>query len=274
MQLPLRGVFGRILGNAHWLLAWSVPLCCGVVAQFTVPTPRSIAASPPLPALAFEQYLIDYGAVIPTEEVRTHFGFVNNSERLVTIDRLDSSCGCLQPQLAAGSQQLDPGERGEFLLRVQTANQSVGPKEYSVTVHYRDPEPQQTTVRFRVTLPDNQVVVRPRAVMIYLTDDSPMLQSAEVVDRRKRKLEITRIESHPPELAEVTHVATEDDDEGHRHYRLQVSVPADLPQGNHRGTVWIHTNDPAYQRLRLPLALQKGKLPSPGATAVMPRPRR
>jgi hypothetical protein len=143
-----------------------------------------------------------------------------------------------------------------------------------VTVHYRDPEPQQTTVRFRVTLPDNQVVVRPRAVMIYLTDDSPMLQSAEVVDRRERKLEITSIECQPPELAEVTHIATEDDDEGHRHYRLQVSVPADLPQGNHRGTVWIHTNDPAYQRLRLPLALQKGKLPSPGATAVMPRPRR
>lgn len=274
MQLPLRGVFGRIPGDARWLLAWSIPMWLGVVAHCVGPTPHSMAAAPAPASLAFEQYLIDYGSVIPTEEVRTHFGFVNKSTEPLTIDRLESSCGCLQPQLAPGSQQLDPGERGEFLLRVQTANQSVGPKEYRVTVHYRDPEPHETTVRFRVTLPDNQVVVKPRAVMIYLSEDSPMLQAAEVVDRRDRKLEITRIECQPADLAEVTHVATDDDDDGHRHYRLQIAVPGDLPSGNHRGTVWIHTNDPAYQTLRLPLAVQKGKLPAPGPMTTAPRVRR
>jgi len=274
MPLPLSSLLGRIPATTRWLLAWSLPVWCGLVAHITGPSPRSIASPPPPPALAFEQYLIDYGSVIPTEEVRTHFGFVNTSEREVTIDRLESSCGCLQPQLASGAQQLEPGERGEFLLRVQTANQSVGAKEYRVTVHYRDPEPQQATVRFRVTLPDNQVVVKPRAVMIYLTEDTPMLQSAEVVDRRERHFEIVRIETQPADLAEVTHVATDDDEHGHRHYRLQIAVPAELPAGNHRGTVWIHTNDPAYKTLRLPLALQKGKLPTVGPMSTNPRVRR
>ncbi|MCY2962925.1 MAG: DUF1573 domain-containing protein [Planctomycetota bacterium] len=237
---------------------WAFPLLLATLHQVLGSTQRPMAEVPTMPGLSFEQYLIDYGSVGPTEEVRTHFAFVNMSDRLIEIDKLDPSCGCLQPRLDEKSKQLDPGERGEFLIRIQTANQAVGPKEYTVTVYYRDPEPRQTTVRFRVTLPDNQVAVRPRAVMMYLTGDTPMIQSAEVIDRRSRKFEIVKLECQPEELATVESLGETDDDEGHRHYKLRITVNPDFPDGAYRGTIWVHTNDPAYQTVRLPLAVQKG----------------
>jgi hypothetical protein len=61
----------------------------------------------------------------------------------------------------------------------------------------------------------------------------------------------------------VTHIATEDDDEGHRHYRLQVSVPADLPGQPSRDGLDSH------KRPRLPetppaAGSSEGQAPLPG----------
>ena len=225
-------------------VVWSFPLCVAAFSHVWGQSSRALAETPSGPTLSFEQYLIDYGQVVPTEEVRTHFGFMNMADRPIQIDRLEPSCGCLQPRLDEKCRELDPGERGEFLIRIQTANQAVGPKEYTVIVHYRDPEPRQTTVRFRVTLPDNQVALKP-----------------EVIDRRPNKFEIVKLEVEPAHLATVEPSGEFDDSEDHRHYKLRIEVNPELADGSHRGVIWVHTNDPAYQTLRLPLAVQKGAMP-------------
>ncbi|MFN9375289.1 MAG: DUF1573 domain-containing protein [Planctomycetaceae bacterium] len=242
-------------------VVWSLPLCLATLSHVWGSSSRAMAKIPAGPTLSFEQYLIDYGQVVPTEEVRTHFGFMNMADRPIQIDRLEPSCGCLQPRLDEKYRELDPGERGEFLIRIQTANQAVGPKEYTVIVHYRDPEPRQTTVRFRVTLPDNQVALKPRALMMYLSGSSPMVQTAEVIDRRPNKFEIVKLEVEPAHLATVEPSGEFDDSEDHRHYKLRIEVNPELADGSHRGVIWVHTNDPAYQTLRLPLAVQKGVVP-------------
>lgn len=254
---PLPAPWARRLQFA----VWALPLCLAVIHHAWGQTPRSMAETPPGPSLSFEQYLIDYGQVVPTEEVRTHFGFMNMADRAIQIDRLEPSCGCLQPKLDDKYRELDPGERGEFLIRIQTANQAVGPKEYTVIVHYRDPEPRQTTVRFQVTLPDNQVALKPRALMMYLSGTAPMVQTAEVIDRRPNKFEIVRLECEPANLATIEPSGEFDDSEDHRHYKLQIHVNPELPDGAHRGVIWVHTNDPAYKTLRLPVAIHKGVAP-------------
>jgi hypothetical protein len=254
---PLPALWARRLQ----FIVWSLPLCLATLSHVWGQSSRALAEIPASPTLSFEQYLIDYGQVVPTEEVRTHFGFMNMADRPIQIDRLEPSCGCLQPRLDDKYRELDPGERGEFLIRIQTANQAVGPKEYTVIVHYRDPEPRQTTVRFRVTLPDNQVALKPRALMMYLSGTAPLVQTAEVIDRRPHKFEIVKLEVEPANLATVEPSGEFDDSEDHRHYKLRIEVNPELPDGSHRGVIWVHTNDPAYQTLRLPLAVQKGAVP-------------
>lgn len=259
-------------GRRAQFAAWALPMLLATVHQVAGSASRPIGETPRRPGLAFEQYLIDYGPVVPTEEVRTHFAFLNTSDSPIEITRLEPSCGCLQPQLAEESRQLDPEERGEFLVRIQTANQSVGPKEYRVVVHYNDPEPRSTTVVFRVTLPDNQVVMKPRALMMYLFGDNPTVQTAELIDRRPRKLGVINVTCEPAELGTAVLTGEEDDAEGHRHFKLRVAVNPELSDGSYRGAVYVHTDDPAYATVRLPLAIQRGQLKK-GAQANASRTR-
>src|SRR5690606_1757080 len=103
----------------------------------TEPAPRLAAA--PRPALAFDQYLVNLGAVPPMDEVYARFRYVNQGERPVEIQGLEPSCGCMTPTL--DKKVLQPGEAGEFRLRVSTANQAPGPQEFSVRMTYTDPAP-------------------------------------------------------------------------------------------------------------------------------------
>jgi hypothetical protein len=133
------------------------PFLLAVAAQAVGPKPAPMAAPPERPALAFDQYLVDLGLAPPSEEVHAHFEFVNRGRHPVTITDIVPSCGCLKPTLKKNEYQ--PGASGYFFVRVETANELPGQKEYRITVKYTDPEPRETDVTFRVALPDNQVNV-------------------------------------------------------------------------------------------------------------------
>ncbi|OYW22830.1 MAG: hypothetical protein B7Z55_04185, partial [Planctomycetales bacterium 12-60-4] len=126
--------------------------------------PLSISL-PDRPALAFDQYLIDLGRVQPTTEVQGTFVFENRGQQTVDILEVVPSCGCLQPQLS--TRKLAPGETGAVIVRMQPANELPGRKEYYADIRYTDPLPRETRVTFRLELPERQLAVKPRALLIY-----------------------------------------------------------------------------------------------------------
>src|SRR5262249_50310467 len=151
------------------------------------------------------------------------------------------SCGCLQPELK--QKAFAPGESGSFKLRVQTANQLPGPKEYQVTVKYSDPEPREATVMFRVVLPLNQVFVRPPVLAFSIFPGAPPIeQEVSILDGRARHLKITRVDCYR-NLASVEELESNSDESGHWRGRLNVSVAADLPPGRHETMLRIFTDD-------------------------------
>ncbi len=238
----------------------ALPFVLALAAHFAGPRPGKIAAAPARPALAFDQYLVDLGPVAPSEEVRAHFDFTNRGHSLVTVTDLVPSCGCLQPQMKKKSYRA--GESGNFLVRVQTANESPGLKEYTVTIKYTDPEPREVDVIFRVVLPDNQVSVRPRALAFYQLGGqraAPGIepQKIEVTDCRARHLNITRVECSR-EIADVELEEGEIDGAGHWHGSLKVAVPNRLPPGRVEAVVRIFTDDSQYKVLRVPLIIEGG----------------
>jgi len=237
-----------------------LPFLLALVAHSASPRPRKIVAAPARPALAFDQYLVDLGPVAPSEEVRAHFDFTNRGKAPVTVTALVPSCGCLQPQMKKKSYRA--GESGNFVVRVQTANENSGLKEYTVTVKYTDPEPREVDVIFRVVLPDNQVFVRPRALAFYQLGEQKSAtgiapQKIEVTDRRDRHLKITRVECSR-DIAQIALDEPEIDGDGHWLGRLTVTVPNRLPPGRLEAVVRIFTDDPDYKVLRVPLIIEGG----------------
>jgi hypothetical protein len=251
----------------------AIPFVLALAAQIAEPRPGPVAAAPARPALAFHQYLVDLGHVTASENVLAHFDFANRGSKDLEITELAPSCGCLQPHLK--KKIYKPDESGFFTLKIQTANQAAGQKEYTVTVKYNDPAPQEALVVMRVVLPDDQVLVRPIALFFYQLGDyqpgdgrsgheSTSLtrlgiepQNFEVTDRRSRHLNIQRVECNNPDVL----FERQDDDideSGTWHGRFRVSMDKGLPPGRHQEVVRIFTDDPddRYRVLRVPLYME------------------
>ncbi|MBS0260755.1 MAG: DUF1573 domain-containing protein [Planctomycetes bacterium] len=267
-------------------------MAAGMLIPFTLAVAAYVSGSKPTPisppasrgALVFDQYLVDLGHVPPSQDVAGYFDFTNRGKHPVEITALEPSCGCLRPRLekldrrgearvvhqgSNGSAPVapervekriyEPGEDGFFSVRVQTANQSPGPKDYTVKVKYNDPEPRETVVTFRAVLPEEQVLVRPIALMFYQLgsgsgDSAP--QTFEVIDRRKEHLKIVKIDCSRPDV-KITPSTSEVDEDGSWHGRFDVTVPNELPPGQAEAIVRVHTDDPAdqYHVLRIPITL-------------------
>lgn len=245
----------NLLARLPMGLALSVPFLLAVAAHGKAPQPAPLSAAAPLPALAFDQYLVDLGKVSPSEEVTARFRFTNVGEEPVTINQLVPSCGCLQPRVRKKVYQ--PGEMDDFILRVQTANQAVGEKEYQVTVKYADPQPRESLLVFRVNLPDNQVMVRPTGMIFYQLSDKSSSQDIVVTDRREQPLRLEGVRLIPDmQGVEVAVQPSDSDEHGHARHHVKVTVSGDVADGRHVGTVMLFTSDPKYPTLRVPIIVQ------------------
>jgi hypothetical protein len=232
----------------------TLPFLLAVAAHAVGSKPGSMAAAPARPALAFDQYMVDLGLADPSEEVHAHFDFVNRGQHPVAITELVPSCGCLKPTMK--KKDYRPGESGYFFVRILTANENAGQKEYRITVKYTDPEPRETDVTFRVTLPDNQISVKPRALTFYQLGHEPTTEEIEVIDRRTRHLTIKSVESSHS-MAHVELGESNVDEAGHWHGRLRVTVPGKVPPGRIDAVIHIVTDDEnaVYHFLRVPLMI-------------------
>ena len=237
-------------------LCLAAPILLALSSQFTRAKPGPVAAAPPRPALAFDQYLVDLGEVPPSEEVDAHFAFTNCGAAPVLVNELVPSCGCLQPQLAKKAYK--PGESGRFRVRVQTANENAGLKEYQIVVKYTDPEPREAVLTFRVVLPENKVFIRPRALLVYQQRSSEStVREIEIIDRRSRHLNISRAECSK-KFIHVAVLGSDADESGSWRGRIEVTIPGNLPPRRIEALVRVLTDDRDYPILRIPLIIDGG----------------
>lgn len=241
-------------------LLLTIPFCASLTAHLIGPRPNPVPEAAARPSLAFEQYLVDLGAVPPSEEVSARFRFRNMGKLPVTIVETEPSCGCIKPRISRKT--LKPNDGSEILLRVRTASVDPGAKEYSLKVHYQQevaagqpkPAPQSVDLAFRVKLPAKQVLIQPRALIFYQLGDQPSEQELTVLDQRKTGLKILKAESSLP-LAQVSLGTSSDTDEGAHVSRLRVKVAGHV-EGRHQGIIKLETDDPIYRRLTVPLIIE------------------
>lgn len=239
-------------GRRGPFLALCVPLLCSCVMALVGSRPQAVANLPELPGLAFDQYLVDLREVAATDEVFAYFGFRNTSPNPITITSLVPSCGCLSPRIKKNIYR--PGENGEFLLRVKTALQQPGFKEFTVQVNYTDSKPRTREVYLRAVFPEKQIYVRPMSLSFHQLGTSPVSQEFVVTDLRENPADVIAVTSSSDlvELQVLDPVTTKTDA---REQRIRVTVPGAIPSGRHEAIITIYTNDGKFKELQAPIQL-------------------
>lgn len=187
------------------------------------------------------------------------FAFTNRSNRQMRIRRLETSCGCLTQQLE--QREFQPGEHGQFRLRIQSANQTPGPKDYTAKVFYGPVDDESVEyveeVIFRIVLPELSVTLNPRALVMQQPTADPIRHPFEVRDLRNQRLHVTGAVCEPP-LAQVKLLPREaltlDEMQSGIVQRIEISVGA-VPPGTHECVIVIQTDDAEFPTLQMPLRI-------------------
>jgi hypothetical protein len=224
------------------------PFVAAVIASVLPESPCELDAAPSRPALAFDQYAVDFREVPLRPVIQAHFDFTNRSDQPVNITQLEPSCGCLDPKLYGNQTHYEPGERGRFYVTLHTANESPGLHDYTITLRYRDEQPREETLAFRLTLPERKVSVEPPEVYFYQLSGEPAEQVIYVTDYRDSGLEVVSARC-TSDLVSVEVLPPESDSEGHRRTPIRLSVPGIVPAGRNTALVTIATTGPDFREL-------------------------
>ena len=230
-----------------------LPFVCAVVAHAMGPTPQQPDAGEEPAGLVFEQYLVDLGEVPPIPILKGRFRFTNRSDHKITITELKPSCGCLNPRLA--KRVYEPGESGEFFVRVETAGEKSGQKEYYVDVLYEDSQSRQVQLGFDFVLPIRKVVVHPRALIFYQLGHDATTREINVSDYRDAEMNVLEATCKSPYVSVVIEPA-KSMSAGYRTTKVVVTVAGSIPPGKHQTILNLNTDDPTYPVLRVPLWIQ------------------
>ncbi len=242
-------------GRKLLVLVALLPIGLATAANWVGATAQPINYQRTSPALVFRQYLVNLGNIPATSQkyVYTRFVFTNRGKETVKITDMKPSCGCLQPRLA--KKVFAPGERGEFLLRVETASQKPGAHDYFVTMKYTDPKPREATVHFKFVLPEKQIDIQPHALIFYQLNGEPATQEFVITDHRDRQMDVKKV-TVTSEFVKAVISSNEINANNHRQVKISVTVQGKIPTGKHQVRVIVETDDPVYGNLTIPLWIQ------------------
>lgn len=259
------------MGDQNWLLVvLLIPALCAFVQSYVTPRVQAGVVGPERTALAFDQFMVNFGEPHPRPIHEAQFHFENRSQRTVTVTKVEPSCGCLTPRLvgfsAAGQheerKQFAPGEHGILAMGIRPAKEQPGEKSYTVAIHYDDGQPRSEVLEFRITLPKKKLTVEPNELYFYQLTGEPESRVVAVRDFRDQPAKVTGVEvvlsgqratSHPFAGVSATLGEMTSDVDGETTWPIQVVVAPDQPSGRRDGWLVISTDDPEAPKIKLPV---------------------
>ncbi len=225
------------------------------------------SSAPPLvvttsrPALVFFEYLADFGptAVAQQPTLTPMFYFRNNGKQTVNITDMMPSCGCLTPSISA--KEIAPGAVEKLSLPIRLSNESSGPHEYLVTVHYTDPKPRQVTLTVKAVLPEKSLIVEPRVLMV-MGATVPNQQHVVAIsdfrpEKRQHPMKVTGISGSSSLF--TAELAGQSNPDGGSRTSIAVQFRENPPQGRHRGFINVTTDDALFPMIQIPVVMGDNK---------------
>jgi hypothetical protein len=221
-----------------WMGPWAV--ACLLVGGLT----------PARADLHFVTPTIDLGAVRGGMTLGRRFSFVNDGSEVIEVTGIHVSCGCLKPRLE--TRVYKPGDQGELLLEVNPLSQSDGPHSWAAHVTYRlgdQAREQQVVLTGKIIA---LVAVQPASITL-IPDRAPSHQLT-ITDVRPRPMEVSELRTSSPRLRARAADAAKDE-RGRWVRTVTLEVDADYPEGRHDEILEIHTPDPDYRVMKIPVTV-------------------
>jgi hypothetical protein len=236
-----------------------LPVVFGLGFQAAGPRPQTMEVGKARPPLAFHQYMVTLGDVPVQRSHGANFSFTNRGEETIQLRRLETSCGCLTQQFEQDI--ISPGENGRFKLWIQTASQSPGSKQYTCQAIYGPVDKPDVEYKadlvFRITLPEQSVVVTPKAMIFHQPNSQITERPVDVTDLRFKRLRVLEATTQS-KLLNVTVLPSSDLTSKEREEgvvgRLNVAVGA-VPPGTHQAVIVINTDDKEFDQLVVPVMI-------------------
>lgn len=181
------------------------------------------------------------------------FELVHTGTGTLTVTKVEASCGCLRRVLT--STVLQPGEKAQLTVDVNTLTQPDGPNRWQVSVGYKTeapgapPQTGELLLEITATL-SRDVVVSPPQVAFSTTGGAA--QNVTVTDGRAKPLTVLKAGASSPHLS--VEVGPR---EAGKPQALTVRLAADAPAGHTDEVVTLVTDDPAYPEFRVPVRVLK-----------------
>ena len=254
------------------VLALLVPALLSLFHSVTTSRTQAAIQGADRPALAFDQYMVNFGEPQPRSIHEAQFHFRNRSSRTVKITSVKPSCGCLTPKVVGFNAQrrheerkeFAPGEYGVLAMGIRPAKEQPGDKSYSVVIDYNDGQPRTETLEFRITLPKKKLTVEPNELYFYQLTGDPDSRVVMVRDFRDKPARVMSVEvvtagrkSQAGPLVGVTAVLGEitAGPDGEASCPIQVDIAPDLAPGRRDGWLVITTDDPDAPLVKIPILL-------------------
>lgn len=197
--------------------------------------------------LVFPEPAIDIGKVKSGVRFSQKFDFVNRGKAPVRIIDVKSSCGCLTPRLDRRSYA--PGDAGSIPFEVNTLTSAGGPTSWSARVRYQEAEQTGEKVLLVRAFVEREIEVEPTFLRVFTTGG--VKHTIAITDRRPTPLQVTRATTSSTSLLATV------DPESTSPWRITVEVLPTTPEGTHEESLLIHTTDPTYSTLQVPITIVK-----------------
>ena len=224
------------------------------------------------PALVFGAYMIPASREPMRDEpiISQDFDFLNKGKETVRITDLVPDCACLSPTIS--SREILPGDFGRITLPIRTTNEPAGLNEYLLTVKYEDPKPRQVTLTLKVNLPEKQLVIQPRVLMVMgkVTGEHPYIVTISDYrpDSITTPMKITGVASSSSLFtAETAGHSTAD---GVTTSAVSVTFNEPIPAGQHKGVILVSTDDRLFPTLQIPVIVGDQKRPADEPVSISP----
>lgn len=200
--------------------------------------------------LKVDRPLVDLGEVCGGQRVSATFEFSNAGTEPIELLDMERSCGCVQPKWERRT--LLAGEKSSVVLELRTLGQTEGMRTWPAQIVYREAGMlRKTPIAIRGDL-KHDIVVQPAHLAMAVKGE--LSQDITVQDRRPQPLRILAVRT------ELKGVSLEMHDEGNGRTRVVVRAKAEaLPKDRQSGTATLLTNDPVYDRLEIPLTIQRSR---------------
>lgn len=89
-------------------------------------------------SISFDKEVHDYGKVMYGETVTEEFILTNSGDKILTIDKVEASCGCTKA--IKGSSEVPPKGQTKIVAAFDTTDMKAGRKQKTVSVFSNDPK--------------------------------------------------------------------------------------------------------------------------------------